>query len=56
MNPITENELIARGNALIELLNLKVKKNGRVDTAWGDKTPLGLYHTVLRVINEGSKS
>ena len=25
---------------------LKVKKNGRVDTAWGDKTPLGLYRTI----------
>lgn len=24
---------------------LKVK-NGRVDTAWGDKTPLGLYRTI----------
>jgi hypothetical protein len=25
---------------------LKIKKNGRVDTAWGDKTPLGLYRTI----------
>lgn len=25
---------------------LKVKKNGRVDTALGDKTPLGLYRTI----------
>ncbi len=33
---------------LWELLRpgLKVKKNGRVDTAWGDKTPLGLYRTI----------
>jgi hypothetical protein len=56
MKPITENELIERGNNLIELLQLKIKNNGRVDTIWGDKTPLGLYHTVSRVINEGSKS
>jgi len=25
---------------------LKVKKNGRVDTEFGDKTPLGLYRTI----------
>lgn len=33
---------------LFEMLKpgLKVKKNGRVDTRWGDKTPLGLYRTI----------
>jgi hypothetical protein len=33
---------------LFEMLKpgLKIKKNGRVDTAWGDKTPLGLYRTI----------
>jgi hypothetical protein len=33
---------------LFELLKpgLRIKKNGRVDTAWGDKTPLGLYRTI----------
>ena len=55
MNPLTDNEMIERGNALIELLQLKVKNNGRVDTIWGDKTPLGLYRMVSRVINEGYK-
>jgi len=25
---------------------LKIKKNGRVDTAWGDRTPLGLYRII----------
>lgn len=25
---------------------LKIKQNGRVDTAVGDKTPLGLYRTI----------
>lgn len=40
------------GNKLIELLDLKVKSNGRVDTAGGDKTPLGLAKTVQRVFDE----
>lgn len=25
---------------------IKVKRNGRIDTAIGDKTPLGLYRTI----------
>lgn len=25
---------------------LKVKRNGRIDTAGGDKTPLGLYRSI----------
>lgn len=38
------------GNKLIELLNLKVEKNGRVKTSWGDKTPAGLARTVKRTL------
>ena len=38
-----------KGEKLIEVLNLKVK-NGRVDTEWGDKTPLGLALTVERIL------
>ena len=37
---------------MIALLSLKVKRNGRVDTSWGDKTPMGLGATVRRVVNE----
>ncbi len=40
------------GDKLIELLQLKVKDNGRVATSGGDKTPLGLALTVLRLIEE----
>jgi len=45
----------ALGEDLIALLSLHVKRNGRVDTRWGDKTPLGLGATVRRVVrnNEG---
>lgn len=28
---------------------LKIKPNGRVDTMWGDKTPLGLYRTIVSI-------
>jgi len=45
-----------RGVALGELLQLKKKRsNGRYNTTWGDKTPLGLYLTVKRFIEESEK-
>lgn len=33
---------------LFELLRpgLKIKRNGRINTSCGDKTPLGLYRTI----------
>ena len=39
------------GNDIINILFLKVKANGRVDTGWGDKTPLGLYLTLQRIMS-----
>ena len=45
------------GAALIEILGLIVKDNGRVDTLWGDKTAMGLTRTIRRIIEvEGVKS
>jgi hypothetical protein len=44
------------GNKLIEVLQLKLKPNGRVDTTWGDKTPIGLVQVVKRIIQEKGKS
>jgi hypothetical protein len=37
---------------LFELLRpgLKIKRNGRIDTSGGDKTPLGLYRTIGSLI------
>jgi len=37
---------------LFEILRpgLKIKRNGRIDTTHGDKTVLGLYRTIGRVI------
>ena len=40
------------GLKLIEILQLKVKSNGRVETTWGDKTPPGLALTVKRIMSE----
>ena len=39
---------------LFELLKpgLKIKKNGRIDTSCGDKTPLGLYRIIRRTLQE----
>lgn len=43
------------GLGLIEVLNLKLKPNGRVDTSWGDKTPVGLSKVVNRILRRGWK-
>jgi hypothetical protein len=41
----------AIGRQVIELLNLRVKANGRVDTSGGDKTPTGLVRTLARYLD-----
>jgi len=42
-----DEQATALGLELINMLGLKVKPNGRVDTVGGDKTPLGLVKTIL---------
>ena len=42
----------AIGNKLIEMMQLK-KENGRVNTEWGTKSPMGLARTVRRILAEG---
>ena len=43
-----------RGELLAELLLLKKKRdNGRYNTSWGDKTALGLFLSVKRIIEQG---
>ncbi len=32
---------------------LKIKRNGRIDTNWGDKSPIGLLRTIKRILEEG---
>lgn len=49
-----EEQMEKFGNEIIKLLNLKVKANKRVDTVgdFGDKTPIGLGRTIIRLLNE----
>jgi hypothetical protein len=35
------------------VLFLEANKKDRYDTQWGDKTTLGLYLTVKRIVEEG---
>jgi len=51
---LSDEEKAKRGVLLAQTLQLKRKRsNGRFDTAWGDKTELGLFLTVQRIIEEG---
>lgn len=47
---MTEQEEAAVGAYLVDFLGLGLHK-GQVQTAWGKKTPLGLYRTLKRIIN-----
>ena len=40
------------GVQIAALLNLEIKENGRVDTAFGDKTMIGLGKTFERMLDE----
>ena len=53
----TEEEA-KRAFGLFELLRpgLRIKQNGRVNTTGGDKTPLGLYRTIMRPENYEPKT
>lgn len=42
-----------RGRELANMLGLKRKKNNRYDTAWGEKSELGLRLSIERVLFEG---
>lgn len=54
---ITEAEEIRRGDLIADVLNLKPIKAGAAvrmfNTSNGTKTPLGLFRTMKRIINEG---
>lgn len=46
-----EKGLRFQGEQIIEVLQLHVKPNGRVDTTGGDKTPIGLARTMRRILD-----
>lgn len=51
---ISEAEETRRGELLAEVLSLKKsRETGRYATTWGDKTALGLYRVVERIIQDG---
>ena len=51
---ISEQEETRRGTLLAEVLSLKLRgPERRYDTTWGNKTALGLYRTVARIVLEG---
>jgi hypothetical protein len=56
MSELTDEQAKELGDKLIDILGLKVKRNGRVDTNWGDKTPEGLARTVQRILEEHGAS
>jgi hypothetical protein len=54
LNPI-ETEQARCGAYLAQVLCLK-SRGGRFDTQWGNKTPLGLYLTIKRILDENIKA
>jgi len=43
---------VAIGQKVSELLGLKISKQGRIKTSFGDKTWIGLGATILRIVEE----
>ncbi len=43
---------VAIGEKISQLLDLKLSKQGKVKTSYGDKTFIGLGATVLQIIKE----
>lgn len=57
MENLTEKEQIAIGQSLIDILRLTEDRSEnynpkRYITAWGNKTALGIYKTVKRIMEE----
>jgi hypothetical protein len=50
---LPEKEEQRRGEMLARILNLPLNKKGRYELEGGDKTALGLYRTVKRILIDG---
>lgn len=46
-----DSEYAKIGKNIVDLLNLKIKKNGRIDTNWGDKTFIGIGKCIEQILN-----
>lgn len=53
MKEIDETEETRRGQLLVDVLHLHRAERGRYHTQWGTKTPLGIYRTVKRIVEDG---
>ena len=55
MEQLTEQEQQRRGEMLVSILNLRKEKGyaDRYKTEWGNKTALGLFRMVERIILDG---
>jgi hypothetical protein len=51
INTISEEQAALYGSNVAKFLNIKKKKNGRYDTAWGSKTDLGLWLSIVEITN-----
>ena len=54
MVKLTTEEKEIVGNQIVEILMLRkdAENKGRYLTTWGNKTAIGIYETVLRLIND----
>ncbi len=52
MKTLREEDQARLGRELADMLQLKLKRNGRYDLRDGDKTDLGLYRTINRCIED----
>ena len=58
MNEFTDNEKIAIAKKWVEILGIRKDKNttDRYITSWGNKTLLGIYHVIVRLVEDQSKT
>ena len=54
LEELCENEQADKGKFIASLLGIKARKDGKYDTGWGYKTPLGLYRCILRIVETDS--
>jgi hypothetical protein len=44
------------GTSVLNFLNIKVGRNGRVNTSYGAKNPVGVGHAIIDTVNNYSNS
>ena len=49
---LTDTQAEQIGKEVVNMLNLKKNKQDRYNTSWGDKTLIGLGHTIYSIVFE----